>query len=337
MDLRSPLNYDLQTLRGDLSGGITSAVVTLPVALAFGVASGLGAAAGLYGAIAAGFFAALFGGPLGTIHALPGAVANINGSAFAIASLTLVVVSIWPRRLARLLPAPLLALVGGTLVGLLWLSDAPVIGPVPGGLPEPQLIFPSAGFMAGALQPALILALLASANSLLTSLVADFPNWRTPQSQPGTGGSGDRQHGRGTHRGRARSRGHHGNRHQHTGRRPDPGIGGLFRGGPVGVSIGSWPLRGADSPGRSRGPPDQGRLGHRRLESPHPASPHPARTRGSHADHAGPDGVRRPGDRHRHRADRRGNDSRTAVGTPGDGQRRIGAAAGPDLLWGLYI
>ena len=58
----SPLNFDLQTLRGDLSGGITSAVVTLPVALAFGVASGLGAAAGLYGAIAAGFFAALFGG-----------------------------------------------------------------------------------------------------------------------------------------------------------------------------------------------------------------------------------------------------------------------------------
>ena len=127
----------------------------------------------MYGAIAAGFFAALFGGTRARFTALPGVVANINGSAFAIASLTLVVVSIWPRRLARLLPAPLLALVGGTLVGLLWLSDAPVIGPVPGGLPEPQLILPSAGFMAGALQPALILALLASVNSLLTSLVAD--------------------------------------------------------------------------------------------------------------------------------------------------------------------
>ena len=34
----------------------------LPVALAFGVASGLGATAGLYGAIAVGFFAAVFGG-----------------------------------------------------------------------------------------------------------------------------------------------------------------------------------------------------------------------------------------------------------------------------------
>ena len=36
-------------------------MVALPVSLAFGVASGLGAAAGLYGAIAVGFFAAVFG------------------------------------------------------------------------------------------------------------------------------------------------------------------------------------------------------------------------------------------------------------------------------------
>ena len=40
------LNYNLQTFRGDVFGGITAAVVGLPVALAFGVASGLGAVAG---------------------------------------------------------------------------------------------------------------------------------------------------------------------------------------------------------------------------------------------------------------------------------------------------
>ena len=56
------LNYSPDTLRGDLFGGITAAVVGLPVALAFGVASGMGAAAGLYGAIGVGLFAALFGG-----------------------------------------------------------------------------------------------------------------------------------------------------------------------------------------------------------------------------------------------------------------------------------
>jgi SulP family sulfate permease len=51
-------------LRGDLLGGVTAGIVALPLALAFGVASGIpnGAAAGLYGAIALGIFAALFGG-----------------------------------------------------------------------------------------------------------------------------------------------------------------------------------------------------------------------------------------------------------------------------------
>jgi len=49
-------------LRGDLFGGVTAAIVALPLALAFGVASGAGPVAGLYGAILVGFFAALFGG-----------------------------------------------------------------------------------------------------------------------------------------------------------------------------------------------------------------------------------------------------------------------------------
>ncbi|GAB3475800.1 SulP family inorganic anion transporter [Marinomonas epiphytica] len=50
------------TLVGDLFGGVTTAIVSLPLALAFGVASGAGAEAGLWGAILVGFFAALFGG-----------------------------------------------------------------------------------------------------------------------------------------------------------------------------------------------------------------------------------------------------------------------------------
>lgn len=43
-------------------GGLVAGVVALPLALAFGVQSGMGATAGLYGAIAIGIFAALFGG-----------------------------------------------------------------------------------------------------------------------------------------------------------------------------------------------------------------------------------------------------------------------------------
>ena len=38
------MSYNLETLRWDLFGGVTSMVVALPVGLAFGVASGLGAA-----------------------------------------------------------------------------------------------------------------------------------------------------------------------------------------------------------------------------------------------------------------------------------------------------
>ncbi|MGG6267477.1 bicarbonate transporter BicA [Leptolyngbya sp. AN03gr2] len=60
MQLTNRIHFD--NLKGDLFGGITAAIVSLPLALAFGVASGAGAIAGLYGAVCIGFFAALFGG-----------------------------------------------------------------------------------------------------------------------------------------------------------------------------------------------------------------------------------------------------------------------------------
>jgi sulfate permease, SulP family len=60
MSLTNRINFN--NLRGDLFGGLTTAIVSLPLALAFGVASGAGPVAGLYGAVCVGFFAALFGG-----------------------------------------------------------------------------------------------------------------------------------------------------------------------------------------------------------------------------------------------------------------------------------
>ena len=51
-----------RNLQGDIYGGLTAAVVALPLALAMGVSSGAGPIAGVYGAICVGFFAALFGG-----------------------------------------------------------------------------------------------------------------------------------------------------------------------------------------------------------------------------------------------------------------------------------
>ena len=259
---RLRLNYDLDTLRGDVFGGVTSMVVALPVSLGFGIASGMGAAAGLYGAIAVGFFAAVFGGtrsqisgptapmsvamavvltshadsltqaltvvilagllqvllgvsrigrfvaytphvvvsgfmsgigvimllmqalpllgasgatggPIGAVRALPAAVNAIDIGAFAIGAVTLAVGFLWPRRFSRFAPGPLVALAAGTALGVLWFTEAPVIGAIPAGLPALQLGAPPAGFLLHALQPAIILALLGSVDSLLTSLVAD--------------------------------------------------------------------------------------------------------------------------------------------------------------------
>ena len=256
------MSYDLQIFRGDVFGGITAAVVGLPVALAFGVASGLGALAGIYGAIAVGFFAAVFGGtrsqisgptgpmsvamavivtsnadnlaeaftivimagliqvllglmrigrfvaftpysvisgfmsgigiiiilihtlpflgsaivtggPLGAVRAWPDAINDVNFSALSIAAVTLAVGVVWPSRLRKFLPPTLAALTAGTLLGVLWLSNTPVIGEVPTGLPDVQLPDLSLSALAGAVQPALTIALLGSIDSLLTSLIAD--------------------------------------------------------------------------------------------------------------------------------------------------------------------
>ena len=256
------ISYDLQTLRGDIFGGVTAAVVGLPVALAFGVASGLGAVAGIYGAIAVGFFAAVFGGtrsqisgptgpmavamavivtthaeslaeaftivimagiiqillgvlrigrfvaytpysvisgfmsgigviiillqtlpflgaagatggPLGAIRAWPDMMTEVNFNALAIAAVTLAVGVAWRGRFSKFLPPTLAALIAGTLLSVLWLSDTPVIGEVPTGLPSFQLPALSVGVLVAAVQPALIIALLGSIDSLLTSLVAD--------------------------------------------------------------------------------------------------------------------------------------------------------------------
>jgi SulP family sulfate permease len=60
MGITNRINF--RHVRGDIFGGVTAAVIALPMALAFGVASGAGAASGLYGAVIVGFFAALFGG-----------------------------------------------------------------------------------------------------------------------------------------------------------------------------------------------------------------------------------------------------------------------------------
>ena len=259
---RPPEDYDLQTLRGDVFGGVTAAVVGLPVALAFGIASGLGPLAGIYGAIAVGFFAAVFGGtrsqisgptgsmtvamavivtshsdsltgaftivimagliqiflsvmrigrfvaytpysvisgfmsgvgiiiilvqslpfmggtiaaggPVGAIRSWPSLLEDFNIDALGIAAVTLAVAVLWPSRVSRYMPYTLVALVVGTFLGVVWLTDADVIGVVPTEWPTLQRPDLSGNFLLSAIEPALVIALVSSVDTLLTSLVAD--------------------------------------------------------------------------------------------------------------------------------------------------------------------
>lgn len=75
--------YNLARLRDDVFGGLTAAVVALPLALAFGVASGAGAIAGLYGAIAVGLFASLFGGTPAQVSGPTGPMSVVMGAVIA--------------------------------------------------------------------------------------------------------------------------------------------------------------------------------------------------------------------------------------------------------------
>ncbi|MFM9033514.1 MAG: SulP family inorganic anion transporter [Mycobacterium sp.] len=56
------MNRSLIPTRGDIFGGLSAGIVALPLCLALGVVSGLGPEAGIYGAIAGGILAAVFGG-----------------------------------------------------------------------------------------------------------------------------------------------------------------------------------------------------------------------------------------------------------------------------------
>lgn len=253
----------LSNLKGDMFGGLTAAVIALPLALAFGVASGLGPAAGLYGAIAVGFYAAIFGGtpaqvsgPTGPMtvvmasviathtNSLPEAftivmlggvfqilfglvkvggyvrytpysvvsgfmtgigviiiliqtlpflglaivpggpvgalislaqtdLSAITIDAPALAIIALITVVFWPHKWQRFVPAPLAALLIGSLAGLFLFPAAPDIGNIPMGLPALHAPSVNMADLAGVLQAGLVLALLGSIDSLLTSIVAD--------------------------------------------------------------------------------------------------------------------------------------------------------------------
>ena len=113
------------------------------------------------------------GGALKSLREWPDAVANVDVSALTLGLITLAVCIFWPGRLQKFLPPSVAALIIGTLAGVLWLKDAPIIGEVPTGLPDLRMPEIPLGDLGSALPAAVTIALLGSINSLLTARVAD--------------------------------------------------------------------------------------------------------------------------------------------------------------------
>lgn len=113
------------------------------------------------------------GSPVESIQTFIRSIFDLNYSALALAAISFVIAAAWPRRFSTYLPGPVIALIVGTALGMFWLTDAPTLGEVPTGMPMFALTVPSSDFVLGAIEPAFIIALIGSVDSLLVSLISD--------------------------------------------------------------------------------------------------------------------------------------------------------------------
>ena len=109
---------------------------------------------------------------INALTVLPGYAAHLDPGALAIGLLALAIVLFTPKRIGRVVPSPLIAIVVCSLSALA-LVDVPVLGPIPGALPSLQLPVIDFAQLNHMLVSAAVLAALGSVDSLLTSLVAD--------------------------------------------------------------------------------------------------------------------------------------------------------------------
>lgn len=112
------------------------------------------------------------GGTLPALAYIPTALSSINWSAVILGLVTLGTVFTWPAKFGRYLPAPLAALIVGTVLGL-FLPNVPILGDIPTALPTMHMpTFEQDSFVL-VIEAAVVLAALGAIDSLLTSLVAD--------------------------------------------------------------------------------------------------------------------------------------------------------------------
>lgn len=114
-------------------------------------------------------------GPIDAIYNLPSALSSVVLPALLLGAITLLVVYLTPKKVSSLIPAPLLALIVGTLLALFIIDSESIsiLGNIPTGLPNMVVPIISLELLPGMIKSATALALLGAIDSLLTSLVAD--------------------------------------------------------------------------------------------------------------------------------------------------------------------
>ena len=113
------------------------------------------------------------GGMIAVLRALPIIFADMKWPAAVVGIGSLAIVLFMPVRLGRIVPAPLVALLLGTLAVLWFFPGVPALGEIASGLPEFRPPHFTLAALPDMIESALILALLGTIDSLLTSLIAD--------------------------------------------------------------------------------------------------------------------------------------------------------------------
>ena len=113
------------------------------------------------------------GSVIQTLYNLPTTFNNISVQALFVSVATLLIMFFTPKRISKVVPTALIALVLMTVVSVSFDFDIPTIGVIPNSLPE--FSFPSFGIdqSKDILVLSITLALLGTIDTLLTSLVAD--------------------------------------------------------------------------------------------------------------------------------------------------------------------
>lgn len=112
---------------------------------------------------------------LSALTKIDDSVNHLNVAATIIGVASLAIMFYWPKQLAKLIPAPLFALIVLTVINTVFLTEhnIPIIGEIPSGLPEMITPTLSTETLYDVTYYAFLLAVLGSIDSLLTSMVAD--------------------------------------------------------------------------------------------------------------------------------------------------------------------